>query len=64
MGYSPWGCKESDMTEQLSLKTPGVPAGQSRVLLALLCTASSLTKQSAVNVTTPNLGLFKVCPPV
>ena len=30
----------------------------------LFFTASSLTKQSAVNVTTPNLGLFKVCPPV
>ena len=22
LGYSPWGCKESDMTEQLSMHVP------------------------------------------
>ena len=63
MSYSPWGCKESDTTEKISLKTPGVPAGQSRVLLALF-TTSILTKQSTVNMTTPNVVLFKVCPPM
>ena len=25
VGYSPWGCKESDTTEQLHLLTPMIP---------------------------------------
>ena len=28
MGYSPWGCKESDMTEQLTLYTTGLSVSQ------------------------------------
>ena len=31
MGYSPWGCKESDMTEQLS-----VPAGIQKLFTQVL----------------------------
>ena len=27
MGYFPWGCKESDMTEKLHFKCTGFPGG-------------------------------------
>ena len=36
-GYSPWGCKESDMTEQACLHTNAVLTMDTREVLLLLC---------------------------
>ena len=35
-GYSPWGCKESDMTEQLTLSLTFIKQFHSRALLQVL----------------------------
>ena len=53
--YSPWGCKESDMMEQLSLST-GIPSPPLALLVVMLPKAhmTSLSrKPGSRGVTTP-----------
>ena len=55
MGYSPWGCKELDMTEQLTLSlSPGF--GEQR------CSLAGLTQAVSGNLAKPALSPWLLLP--